>query len=271
VSPETLKGAEKCNDVRKQNNLKPLEIYIIQLIEKQETIAEKENKISSSNQRMDLLGTQFKKPHPRPNLPNKPYIIGLIGGVASGKSKMAARFEKMGAKIVDCDKLGHQIYEPGEDCYKEITQTFGRDVIGTDGRIDRKALGSKVFGKPEELEKLNKIVWPKILEKAKDIIRNSNEEVIILEAALLIQAGWEAECHEIWSCIIPPQEAIKRVMERNQMTEDEVKKRLASQPSNSTIVHHSNVVFSSLWSYEYSQQQAERAWKELKERLKALE
>lgn len=250
--------------------MKPLEIYIIQLIEMQETCAEKEAKVSSSNQRMDLLGTKYKDPQPRPHLSCKPYIIGLIGGVASGKSKMAQRFEKFGAKVIDCDKLAHQVYEPGEDCYKQVVETFGADVVGGDGCIDRKALGSKVFGKPEELEKLNEIVWPKILEKVKEIIRNSQEEVVILEAALLIQAGWENECHEIWSCIIPPQEAIKRVMERNQMSEEDVKRRLASQPSNQTIVQHSNVVFSSLWSFEYSQQQAERAWRELQERLKTL-
>ena len=93
------------------------------------------------------------------------------------------------------------------------------------------------------------------------------KQIIILEAAVLIQAGWENECHEIWSCIIPPEVAVERIMERNNLTEEDAKARVASQVENSIVVSHSNVVFSSLWSYEYSQQQAEKAWNELLTRL----
>lgn len=94
-----------------------------------------------------------------------------------------------------------------------------------------------------------------------------NKQIVILEAAVLIQAGWEQECHEIWSCIIPPEEAVQRIMERNNLTEADAKARIASQVENSVVVSHSNVVFSSLWSYEYSLMQAEKAWKELLKRL----
>ncbi|KAG5680657.1 hypothetical protein PVAND_010151 [Polypedilum vanderplanki] len=274
VSDETLKGGYKVNEIRKEKNFRELEIYSIPLVEIKEVLKEKENKVSSSNQRMDILGTQFKEPQPRPDLPQWPYIIGLIGGIASGKSKMSERFMKMGAGIIDCDKLAHSIYEPGEECYYEIIKEFGEDLIDVNGRIDRKKLGAIVFSDKNKLQQLNQIVWPNLLKKAKNKINELYEKekrkIVILEAAVLIQAGWEKECHEIWSMIIPPEVAIKRLMERNNLTEVEAKARLASQVDNSVVVSHSNVVFSSLWSYEYSQAQAEKAWSELLKRLNFL-
>lgn len=271
VSDETTKGGQKVNEIRQERNLRELEIYSIPLVEIKQVLKEKEQKVSSSNQRMDMLGSQFKEPHPRPNLPSRPYIIGLIGGIASGKSKMSERFEKMGASIIDCDKLAHSIYEPGEECFYTIVNTFGSDLLDENGRIDRKKLGAIVFTDNKKLQELNQIVWPSLLKKAKVIISQKfNEEkrqIIILEAAVLIQAGWENECHEIWSMIIPPEVAVQRLMERNKLTEDEAKARVASQLDNSVVVQHSNVVFSSLWSYEYSQLQADKAWSDLLKRL----
>jgi phosphopantetheine adenylyltransferase / dephospho-CoA kinase len=271
VSDETLKGGYKVNEIRKNKDFKELAIYSIPLVEIKEVLKEKEQKVSSSNQRMDILGTQFKEPREKPNLPKRPYIIGMIGGIASGKSKMSERFQKKGAGVIDCDKLAHSIYEPDEECFFRIINNFGNDILDDEGRIDRKKLGAIVFNDKTKLEELNQIVWPSLLKKAKEIInrmyKEENCEIIILEAAVLIQAGWEEECHEIWSMIIPPEVAIQRVMERNNLTENDAKARLASQLENSVVVAHSNVVFSSLWSYEYSQLQADKAWNELLKRL----
>jgi phosphopantetheine adenylyltransferase / dephospho-CoA kinase len=185
---------------------------------------------------------------------------------------MSERFLKMGAGVIDCDKLAHSLYEPGEECYTTIIKEFGNDIVEDNtNRIDRKKLGKIVFSSKEQLVALNNIVWPALLKKSKEKIKelheNENKEIVILEAAVLLQAGWETEVHEIWSCIIPPDVAIKRVMERNNLTEDEAKSRIDSQAANSFVVEHSNVVFSSLWSYEYSQSQAEKAWNELLQRL----
>lgn len=142
VSDETMRGGQKVNEIRKQKDFRALEIFSIPLVEiKEAIIKEKESKISSSNQRMDILGSQFKQPYPRPHLPKYPYIIGLIGGIASGKSKMSERFKNMGAGVIDCDKLAHSLYEPGEKCYNSIIEAFGKEVVGADGKIDRRNLG----------------------------------------------------------------------------------------------------------------------------------
>jgi phosphopantetheine adenylyltransferase/dephospho-CoA kinase len=128
-----------------------------------------------------------------------------------------------------------------------------------------------VFANKDQLQTLNNIVWPNLLEKAKEKIKQLYEEekrqIVILEAAILIQAGWEQECHEIWSCIIPSEVAVQRIIERNNLSEADAKARINAQVKNSVVVSHSNVVFSSLWSYEYSQMQAEKAWNALLKRL----
>lgn len=264
VSQETLRGGEKVNELRQKNNLNILDIYCIKLLELEPDVGDKETKISSSNQRMDILGTRIRDPEPRPNLHQRPYLIGLVGGIASGKSIMCERLKRFGATVIDCDKLAHLLYEPGTDCFNALKSHFGIGIVGGDGKIDRKILGSIVFKHKEKLEELNGIVWPKLLEavreKVADIREKGEYQVVIIEAAVLIKAGWQKEVHEVWSLIIPPEEAVRRLRERNNLTEEEAKMRIESQLSNQAIVEHSNVVFSSLWSYEFTEKQAIRAW-----------
>lgn len=188
---------------------------------------------------------------------------------------MTKRLSAMGAKVIDCDKLAHELYEPGAICYEPIVQHFGPEVVGADGRIDRRVLGQMVFSAPGRLKALNGIIWPQLECAVKLRIREACDregfQVVVIEAAILLQAGWQTNCHEIWSMIIPREEAIKRIVERNGLTEEAAAQRIDSQMSNTEIVQHSNVVFSSLWSHEYTLKQAEKAWQELQQHLKALQ
>lgn len=188
---------------------------------------------------------------------------------------MTKRLSAMGAKVIDCDKLAHELYEPGAVCYEPIVQHFGPEVVGADGRIDRRALGQLVFSAPDQLQALNGIVWPRLEDAVKMRVREACDregfQVVVIEAAILLQAGWQRNCHEIWSMIIPREEAIKRIVERNGLSEEAAAQRIDSQMSNREIVQHSNVVFSSLWSHEYTMKQAEKAWQELQQHLKALQ
>ena len=89
-------------------------------------------------------------------------IIGLTGGIASGKSTAAKYLGEKGAAVIDADKLGHRAYEPDTDAFDKVVSSFGQEVVGADGQIDRKVLGSKVFGNPEALDRLTGIIWPEI-------------------------------------------------------------------------------------------------------------
>lgn len=146
-------------------------------------------------------------------------MICLTGGLASGKSTAVKHLADKGADVIDADVLGHQAYNPGTAAFEAVIKAFGEDVRGNDGQIDRQALGGKVFGKPEELRKLTDIVWPEIRRLAEleiDAIRQSNPDaIVVLEAAVLFEAGWEDMGEEIWVLTVDRETAIERSMERD--------------------------------------------------------
>ena len=142
-------------------------------------------------------------------------IIGLTGGIASGKSTAAKLLGQLGAHVIDADKLGHNAYAKGSEAFDSVVSVFGRDTVGDDGEIDRKVLGSKVFGNPESLKKLTNIVWPAIKNMTRqeiDSVRERNpNQIIVLEAAVLFEAGWQDIVNEVWSTLVDREVAITRL------------------------------------------------------------
>ena len=271
VSSETAKGGAKVNELRSQNGLNTLDIHIVKLAQEPNRSSHEESKISSCNQRIRLLGTRLKIPKKSKTKPLKPYIIGLTGGIASGKSSVALKLESLGAGLVNCDKIAHELYEPGERCYQLVVENFGTEILLPDGKINRKALGNIVFNDKKQLDKLNNAVWPAILETARLKIEQLHREgfnIIVMEAAVLIQAKWQFVCHEIWTCIIPHEETVKRVIERNGLSKEEAESRISSQPSNVEQVAEATVVFCTVWSHDVTLQQVQKAWNELATFLK---
>ncbi|KAJ8731258.1 hypothetical protein PYW07_004422 [Mythimna separata] len=272
VSEETAKGATKINEKRKENGLQPMDVHVIGLVQdvRAQDSQEEEGKISSSNQRMRLLGTMLKPPTHNPTIPDWPYVIGLAGGIASGKSNITEKLKEKGVAVVNCDKIAHELYKPGLPLNRTISEQFGQDIITEDGEVDRKKLGKIVFADKEKLEQLNHLVWPKVIEEAQRRIKAFGEQgyrVVVMEAAIMLRAKWYLSCHQLWAVIIPREEAIKRIQTRDKLSEEDAIKRVDSQVSNLEHVAHANVVFSPLWSYEYTQRQVDRAWKQLQEFL----
>ena len=141
-------------------------------------------------------------------------VICLTGGIASGKSTAARFLQEQGAHVIDADVLGHRTYEPGSPTHAQVVAAFGRDILAADGRIDRKALGAKVFGRPAELKKLTDIVWPAIRALAEEEVAKvrgaGTARVIVLEAAVLFEAGWQDIGDEVWVNIVEREIAIAR-------------------------------------------------------------
>ncbi|CAH2048685.1 unnamed protein product, partial [Iphiclides podalirius] len=270
VSEETMRGAVKINLKREQNGLNPLDAYVIALATdtSSQRSQEEESKVSSSNQRMRILGTVLREPEPNPNIPESPYVIGLAGGIASGKSNIAEKLKLKGAAIVNCDIIAHELYKPGLPLNRTLAEVFGDRIITDDGEVDRRKLGQIVFSDKEQLEKLNRTVWPAVIEEAQRRIRALGEagyKVVVMEAAVMVRAKWYKYCHQLWSVIIPPAEAIKRLQQRNSLSELEARQRIESQPSNLEQVAAANVVFSPYWSYDYTQAQVDKAWDHLQQ------
>lgn len=273
-SKETEKGCVAINTKRKESGMSELEIYLIELVKDRNREQEfEEEKVSSSSGRMRLLGTRLAPPLRSWDRNAGPYVIGLTGGSASGKSSVGKRMEGLGWGVVDCDRLGHLAYSPGQVAYKKIVEEFGDVVVAGDGNIDRKALGGIVFSDASKLERLNQIVWPEIARLAKEKCHDlwaagDGCQVVVLDAAVLLEAGWDAECNEVWVCIVPRSEASKRIVDRDGKTEEEAERRINSQLSNQDRVNRANTVLCTLWDPSYTQGQVEKAVNRLNMELK---
>ena len=191
-------------------------------------------------------------------------IICLTGGLASGKSTAVAYLADKGAHIIDADILGHRAYDPGTGAFQQVIETFGEDVRGDDGQVNRKALGAKVFGKPEELDKLTAIVWPEIRRLAESEIAAYEDKnpdgIVVLEAAVLFEAGWEDIGDEIWVVVVDREVAIERAISRDGFDRDAVESRLNAQLSNQDRSSRADVVINNNQSPEKMMTQLDAAW-----------
>ena len=191
--------------------------------------------------------------------------IGLTGGIASGKSTAARHLGKLGAHVIDADRLGHRAYEPGTAAFKQVADAFGDAVVAADGTIDRRALGSKVFGQPSELKKLTDIVWPEIRRLADLEIEAQRalrpDGVVVLEAAVMVEAGWQHSLDEVWVVAVEPEVAIERAMARDGLTAEEVRSRLAAQTSNAERRRHADVVIDNSAGLDELRAELDRQWK----------
>ena len=163
-------------------------------------------------------------------------FIGLTGGIASGKSTVAQALGDRGAYIIDADKLGHTAYLAGSGAFDQVVAAFGTDIVADDGEIDRRKLGGKVFGNEAALRQLTDIVWPSIRAMAEkeiaDAQRSAPERIVVLEAAVLIEADWLDLADQIWVTVVKPAVAIERACARDNLSEDAVRTRLDAQLSN---------------------------------------
>jgi len=196
-------------------------------------------------------------------------IIGLTGGIASGKSTAAKLLGELGAHIIDADKLGHNAYTKGSEAFSSVVSVFGQDTVGDDGEIDRKVLGSKVFGSPESLKKLTDIVWPAIKNMAQQEIESVKaqqpKQVIVLEAAVLFEAGWEDIVDEVWSTLVDREVAIERATNRDGSDREQVEARIDAQLTNEERAEKADRLIKNSGSEEDLAEIVKALWKEVSE------
>lgn len=181
-------------------------------------------------------------------------VIGLTGGIASGKSAITQWLAKQGAYVIDADKLGHRAYESGSQAFDEVVEAFGSDIVGDDGEVDRRTLGSKVFGNDAALKKLTDIAWPAIKRLANQEISNvrnrGKHDVLVLEAAVLVEAEWMDIVDEVWVVTVDRKVAIQRAMDRDGFSQEDVEKRIDAQTSDFERTKHATEVFDNSGSWD---------------------
>lgn len=197
----------------------------------------------------------------------KSLVIGLTGNIATGKSTILNYLMEKCAFIIDADKLGHRVIEPGGPAYDAVVRTFGKEILSEDGTIDRKKLGKIVFTNPLDLGRLEKIVHPKIFDLGKEEISDNESPVIILEAIKLLEAGLMSTlCDEIWVVTSSLTTQLRRLLEARRMEESEARRMIDLQPPQAAKVNQADRVIENDGSLTELHAQLDSIWEDLKRR-----
>jgi dephospho-CoA kinase len=157
-------------------------------------------------------------------------IIGLTGGIASGKSTVSAYLAQKGIPIFDADRSGWHVEEKGSPCLARLVKRFGKTILMADGRLDRTRLAALAFSSKEATQDLNAIVHAAIKEERDAFLRLHKEDaLVIIDAPLLLEGQWENVCDEVWLVFIPEEEQVRRAMKRSGITREEVLMRIKHQ------------------------------------------
>ncbi len=198
------------------------------------------------------------------------YVIGLTGGIGSGKSTVAQMLEQKGAALLSADTVGHEVYLPGQPAWQEIVDAFGRRIAAADGTIDRRALGAVVFSDREQLRRLNAITHPRMKEMMRVKLeekKGQGARVAVLEAALLFDAGWDDLTDEVWVTVAPPEVAAARTAERSGISVEEALSRIRAQMSSEERSARSRIVIDTDCPLERTRKQVDEEWERLLQRL----
>lgn len=172
-------------------------------------------------------------------------VIGLTGGIGTGKSEVASLLQSFGAEVINADQVGHEAYTPNSESWREVVNTFGEEILQPDGQIDRGRLGAIVFSNPQQLDKLNAIMHPRMAKMVGDkikVFRDKGAPAVVVEAAVLFEAGWDSLVDEVWTTDSPVELVIERLQARNGMSEEEVRRRINSQMDRVERIERSDLV-----------------------------
>ncbi len=192
------------------------------------------------------------------------YVIGITGGIASGKSHVVDVISKMGYEVIDSDKISYELSLKGNKVYNEIINTFGEEYVLSNGEIDRKKLGRLIFNSEKDKQKLNEISHPYIIKEIKKRLKESQGSIVFLDIPLLYEAKLEYLCDKIICVYLDKTKQIERLMARDGIDYEYALKKINSQIDLQIKAKQSDYIINSYGSLE----QTETITKNLIEKIK---
>ncbi len=191
-----------------------------------------------------------------------PYILGLTGNIASGKTTVGLMLLELGAySYSDADQTVHELYLPGRPLVTRLVEVFGPDVLDPDGGIDRPRLGNLVFGNPEALRTLESIVHPAVQGALVEQLRRIPDDGVgVLDAVKLVESGYAPLCHAVWVVESPEAIQYERLITQRGLTPDQARARLAAQPPLAPKVAVATEVIHNDGTLERLREQVSPAW-----------
>jgi dephospho-CoA kinase len=172
----------------------------------------------------------------------RPYVIGVTGNIASGKSTVMSRLAEEGVAAIDADTVYHELIEPGRPLNRALRETFGEAIVQSDGTIDRSVLGRIVFADPAALATLDALTHPAIEQALRDRIANESGPIVAIDAVKLIEAGFDRDCDEVWAVVANRGQQVERLVRRNAISVDEATRRVDAQPPLARKLERADVV-----------------------------
>jgi dephospho-CoA kinase len=196
-------------------------------------------------------------------------VIGLTGGIGSGKSTVSRFLAELGAVILDADKVGHEAFKPDTEIWRQVVAAFGSQILTPGGDIDREKLGEMVFGNPESLARLNQIMHPwmyEIVTAQLDDYRRQGIDVVVLEAPLLIEVGWASSVDEVWVTVASEATVLSRLEEQKGLSRQKALARIHSQLSLEERIRHADVVIDTDCDLDELRARVAELWRGLQSR-----
>jgi dephospho-CoA kinase len=195
-------------------------------------------------------------------------VIGLTGGIGAGKSTVAQILGELGAEVIDADQVGHKIYLPDTPAWREIVEAFGEGALAADRTVDRTKLGPLVFADPQALQTLNRITHGKIyafIQGQLDYIRQKQAaRVVVVEAAVLLEAGWQSLVEQLWVVVASEEVVMARLQTYKGYTTEQARARIAAQLSNEARIAQADHVIWNNHGLPELRHAVEAAWQRLR-------
>jgi len=200
------------------------------------------------------------------------YIIGLTGGIASGKSTVSNILRQLGAYIIDADKLAREVVLPGEPGWKEVVEYFGHEILLPDKTINRKVLAEKIFSNSAAKKQLEEIIHPRIRAKVEAAMQQAalqGYDIVVLDVPLLLEVGWHDMADEVWVVFIDAETQLSRLMARDGLDRLQAIRRLNSQMALTEKRKFADIIINNNGSVDNTRQQLLAAWHQVLKKVQA--
>lgn len=194
--------------------------------------------------------------------------VGLTGGIATGKSFVLSVLRELGCEVMDADQTAREVVESGQPAFNEIVAHFGQEVVGEDGKLNRGKLGAIIFNNPAEREKLNSIVHPRVFEAQArwmvEVERRNPQAIVVIDAALMIETGSYRRFDQIVVVHCEPDIQLQRLMERNNLTQEEAMARISSQMPSAEKLKFADFAINTSLGFDDTRRQIESLYEQLR-------
>ncbi len=193
-------------------------------------------------------------------------IIGLTGGIGSGKTSVASKLRALGARVFDADEVAKNAVLPGTEGFRKVIEIFGTRIVDAEGKLDRTVLAEIVFNDKESLKALEEIIHGYVWQETDKFLiecRQAGERAVILDVPLLIECGWYKKVDEVWLVALPVEKQIMRTMERSGMTAEAVQARIAAQMSLDEKKKYATLIIDNSETWEETEKQVIAAWEKV--------